>query len=126
MVFGGFIKGGKMKTKFLVFVCILILVVSISCNVNCDKAIEDMKRTMGEPDDVDTYSSSDYTEMTFWYWSAGIAYTFKWGSSIDGCDESTYTFTPIPKNSSKIEKAKIKQTKKLVDRQIHFDFPVIK
>lgn len=126
MVFGRFIKGVEMKTKFLVSVFILTLIVLISCQLNCDKAMENVRNRMGEPDDIDTYSSADYNEVTYWYWSLGIAYIFKWGSSVDGCDESTYTFSPISKDSSETVKANIKQAKKLVDRNIYFDFPIIK
>jgi len=83
--------------------------------------MDQIRGTYGEPEEINTYSSSDYSSETWWYWSKGISYTFKWGSLIEGdCDISTYTFDPISANSSEALKIKIKSSKALVDRRINF------
>ena len=63
---------------------------------DCDDERADLVAHHGQPQDVDSYSSSGYNSITYWYWVRGFARTFRWGSSVsEGCEISDYRFTPI-------------------------------
>ena len=103
--------------KIKIFALTLIFLFFYFCSSNCDDEMDQIRGTYGEPEEINTYSSSDYSSETWWYWSKGISYTFKWGSLIDGdCDMSTYTFDPISADATAEQKAAIKTT--LLNRQI--------
>ena len=103
----------KVKIFILTLACLFIY----SCSSNCDDEMDSIRGSHGGPEEISTYSSEGYSSETWWYWSKGISYTFKWGSSIEGdCDISTYTFDPISADATAEEKASIKAT--LLDRQI--------
>lgn len=59
---------------------------------SCKSEMGDVKARLGEPEEVNNYSSSGYTSTSWWYWTRGVEYTFTYTNS---CDVSTYTFTPI-------------------------------
>lgn len=110
-----------MRTKIilLIFLCLYLSCCIFKCN--CDNEMEDIRNQYGKPEEVESYSSSEYQSETWWYWSKGISYTFTWGSSVKGhCELSKYTFTPIPLDSSKEEKSKTKNFMRLVEREINF------
>ena len=63
---------------------------------DCDNERGDLVADLGQPQDIDSYTSSGYNSMTYWYWFRGFARTFRWGSNVsDGCEISDYRFTPI-------------------------------
>jgi hypothetical protein len=89
---------------------------------NCNDEMDKIKRELGAPEEVTTYSESNYHSETWWYWSKGISYTFKWGSIIEkGCEVSKYTFPPIPQNSPPEVKANILDQKKINERIWGYD-----
>lgn len=96
----------------------IICLIALNCAQNCDDEMDDIKSKKGTPEEVNTYSTSDYKSETWWYWSKGISYTFTWGSSVGKCEVSTYTFSPISANSSKEEKARINDTKILIKKEL--------
>lgn len=98
----------KVKVSIIILICLFI----VTCTFNCDKEMAKVKAQRGEPEEVNRYDTSDYHSVDWWYWSKGICYTFKWGSTTDGCEVSTYTFTPIAKNYPKEIKNAIKEDKK--------------
>ena len=59
----------------------------------CGDKIASYKEEHGQPEDVQVYSSGDYTSTTIWYWSKGISRTFV--DSGGSCETSDYYFTPI-------------------------------
>jgi len=117
-----------MRIKILVSLLIIFVFIFFiqSCSKGCNDEKDDIIKKMGQPDDIDSYSSSSYTETTYWYWSAGIAYTFKEGEGIADCEVSTYTFSPIPSDSSESEKMHIKQNKKIEQKIITFPDSIIR
>lgn len=63
---------------------------------DCDDEMDDLVAAIGQPQEVQSYSSSGYSSVTFWYWRRGLAKTFTWGSNVSGgCEESEYRFSPI-------------------------------
>jgi len=63
---------------------------------DCSSAITDLIKSKGSPEEIKKYDTSDnYHSHDYWYWSKGFSKTFKWGNLFDGCETSTYTFTPI-------------------------------
>ena len=64
--------------------------------INCDDEIEDIQKKYSDYwVEVDTYESDGYYSYTYWYWCAGVSYTFTWGSDVGKCEQSRYTFDPI-------------------------------
>lgn len=99
-----------MKSKALVLLVICLLI--FACIRNCNKEMDKIRAQHGPPEEVNTYDSSDYHSVDWWYWSKGINYTFTWGSLIEeGCDVSRYTFDPITMDSAKEIKDAIKDRK---------------
>jgi hypothetical protein len=66
-----------------------------SCSDDCEDEMSDTRKRHGAPEEVNTYNSGDYHNVDWWYWSKGIEFSFTWGKNVDGCEVSTYTFTPI-------------------------------
>ena len=117
----------RIKILALGLVYFIILINCFGCTCNCDKEMDKVRNQRGSPEEVSTYTASDYNSVDWWYWSQGINYTFKWGKIVDGCcDVSTYTFTPIPADSSESLKIKIKSSKILVNRKINFFTNILK
>jgi len=99
----------RIKILILMFVCLLVYFCSPS---NCEDDMSDVKRKHGQPEEINSYSSEGYYSQDWWYWSKGINYTFTWGSLVkEGCEISTYTFTPIPVDATDEEKADVKSTR---------------
>ena len=105
--------GRYMKSLITVIVIVVSLFVSGCADCNCDEDMDDVRAKHGSPEEVNTYSSSDYHSESWWYWSKGVEYTFAWGSVLDECcDVSKYTFTPITdavsdQNRVKVENGKV-------------------
>lgn len=84
---------------------------------DCSEQMADIKAKYGTAEEVTTYDSKDYHNVDWWYWSKGFQYSFTWGSNIDGCDMSKYTFEPITASSANDEaKASAKESKVLIER----------
>jgi len=109
--------------KKIILIILIFFVLFWACKPsNCDKEMDKKRSEYGEPEEVETYTSSDYNSVTWWYWSKGISFTFKWGSLIEkGCEVSTYTFPPIPAGSPAEIKAQVAANKKLVSKTISCD-----
>jgi len=115
----------RAKNLILGLVFLIFFINFFGCKCNCDDEMAQKRNEYGPPEEVETYSESGYNAQTWWYWSKGISFTFKWGSDISGCcDVSTYTFTPISVDASAEEKAEIKNSKKLKDRRITLIDPI--
>jgi len=108
-----------MKKIYVIILVFSLLLPFIGCKCNCDDEMAKKRSEWGDPEEVNTYSSSGYNSEDWWYWSKGIEFTFEWGSSVDGCCKvSTYTFTPISASSPREQKSEIKASKKLKNRKI--------
>lgn len=59
----------------------------------CER-VADVAR-VGVPEDVNTYVSDAYVSIGYWWWSQGYQRGYAYGSLVDGCSVTTYTFTPI-------------------------------
>lgn len=115
-----------MKGKILILglICLFLIIASFGCQCNCDDDMETKRNEWGSPEETESYSESGYNSVTWWYWSRGISFTFKWGDIIEGCcDVSTYTFEPISTDSSSEFKAEIKNSKKFKEKQITLRYP---
>ena len=62
---------------------------------DCGGNIASLVKIYGEPEEIEKYDSGDYHNHTYWYWCKGFSKTFIWGSYVDDCEQSTYTFSPI-------------------------------
>lgn len=62
---------------------------------NCNDKMDDMIGKRGEPEEVRNFSSDGYKSQRWWYWSQGVSIDYTWGSDVDGCQTSVFTFTPI-------------------------------
>lgn len=110
-----------MRTKIIIIGLFCFLLSACITDCTCENEMDDIRDQYGNPEEKNTYSSSDYKSETWWYWSKGRSYTFEWGSSVEGdCEVSTYTFDPISANSSKELKAEAKNSMKLVNKKITF------
>lgn len=61
-------------------------------DTSCKSEMNKIRDKMGEPEEVKTYNSGDYSNTDWWYWTKGIEYSFTYYKS---CEVSTYTFSPI-------------------------------
>jgi len=108
-----------MKKLFFIIPLFVILIFFISCVCNCDNEMDSKRKEYGNPEEVDSYTESGYHSETWWYWSKGISFTFTWGEGVEGCCKvSTYTFSPIPADSSWEVKEKIRSLKKPTNVEI--------
>lgn len=64
-------------------------------DADCSPEIAQVVGERGDPEEIRRYDTHNYHSHTYWYWQQGISVTFKWGSIVDGCEVSTYTFEPI-------------------------------
>ncbi len=79
--------------RLLMFVVLLVI---LGCDIgNCKREKEGIRDRRGAPEEVTVFSSSNRNIETWYYYSQGISYTFTSGFG-NGCDISTFTFTPIP------------------------------
>lgn len=62
---------------------------------NCDSKMKEYRNDWGTPEEINKYDSDGYHNWDYWYWSQGRQVSFTWGTDVDGCDVSTYTFSPI-------------------------------
>jgi len=81
---------------------LLLLVLSfgflLGCSdSNCDSKMEEYRNDWGTPEEINKYDSDGYHSWDYWYWSDGRQVSFTWGTDMEGCDVSTYTFSPIGK-----------------------------
>ena len=76
-------------------IILLCMTLICSCSSNCDDKMGDTRGRYGSPEEVSSYSNDGYNSVDWWYWTKGIEFTFTWGSGVDGCKVSTYTFEPI-------------------------------
>lgn len=109
--------------KKIILIILIFFVLFWACKPsNCDKEMDKKRSEYGEPEEIETYTQSDYNSVTWWYWSKGISFTFKWGALIEqGCEVSTYTFSPIPTDSSAEIKSQVAANKNLVSKTISCD-----
>ena len=64
-------------------------------NYVCEcEQVEDINR-YGQPEEVNTYTSSGYSSVNYWWWSQGVNRGYRSGSYVSGCEVSTYTFDPV-------------------------------
>lgn len=59
---------------------------------SCKSEMNEIRGKMGEPEEVNTYNSGDYSKTDWWYWTRGIQYSFTY---YKYCEVSTYTFRPL-------------------------------
>ncbi len=86
------------KTRSVATGCLVLsLAALVGCDLfDCESEKDDTRERWGLPEEVDRYDSDNYHSETWWYWSRGQSFTFTWGGNVrGGCDDSTYTFTPI-------------------------------
>ena len=70
-----------------------------SSDANCDSQIRSLVNQLGQPEEINRYDTSDgYHSHDYWYWCRGFERTFTWGTNVDGCRTSDYTFDPICSN----------------------------
>lgn len=87
--------------KIFISLMMVILLTFVGCSDllkcdGCNKEMDALIAGRGSPEEINKYDSGDYHSWTFWYWCGGFSKTFTWGGSIGcGCEESTYTFSPI-------------------------------
>lgn len=107
-----------MKNLFLL--TILSGLFLIGCSEDCNELQNEVKNQYGEPEEINTYSSDDYSSTDYWYWSKGIEFTF----TYDGkkCEKSTYTFDPITKQKL-INIDSINNVKVLVKKEFSTECP---
>lgn len=63
-----------------------------------EQVVSETVAEYGQPEDIESYDSSNYKTVDYWYWSRGICFTFKWTTYDDTLGwvlDSTYTFTPF-------------------------------
>ena len=114
-----------MKLFVMIVALILCLTFIVGCekkedppvNIDCSNQMVNVKNQLGVAEEIITYNSDGYHNVDWWYWSKGIEYSFTWGKYTDGCEVSTYTFTPINLSSLSIAtKATAKSSKVLVEQ----------
>ena len=64
-------------------------------DANCDSQMKKYRNDWGTPEEVNKYDSDGYHNWDYWYWSDGRQVSFTWGTDVQGCEVSTYTFSPI-------------------------------
>jgi hypothetical protein len=60
----------------------------------CGDEIDDLLKSRGQSEEVETFTEGGYTSQTYWYWCQGYSKTFRWEETGE-CKQSTYTFSPI-------------------------------
>jgi hypothetical protein len=109
----------KQLIKFFSFGILFILAINLSqCDWgNCKNEMQEKKDQYGEPEETSKYDSDGYHSEDWWYWSKGVQFTFTWGTDVEGCDVSKYTFDPITELNDSTRKA-IKEEKTLESVEI--------
>jgi len=106
------------KLLFLVFIFLFLL----SCeSQNCDDKKSEIRSKYGSPEEVSTYDSEGYHNEDWWYWSKGIEYSFTWGTNVDGCEVSKYTFDPIYSILSDSIRVSVNKLKILEEKEYFID-----
>lgn len=87
-----------MRSTMAVLVCALAVAGcgADSFGGDCEKEGRATRERYGEPEEIRKYDSGDYHSHTWWYWSRGFSRNFTWSKDIS-CEQSDYTFTPIPR-----------------------------
>ena len=60
---------------------------------SCKNEMDEVRAKLGAAQDVQEYRSGSYISTSWHYYRRGISYNFRY---FEGCDVSTYTYTPIP------------------------------
>lgn len=107
--------------KLIIFSILSFLIITLSqCTMNCDSEMDNKRDKYGSPEEISKYESEGYHSVDWWYWSKGIEFTFKWGTNVDGCEVSKYTFEPHTNITDSIRTV-IDQTKQLEYTRFYID-----
>ena len=104
--------------KYLI-ILLLSVFIFYGCDLSCDDLKSEVRNQYGQPEEISSYNSGDYSSEDWWYWSKGIEFTFT-QSSGEPCEKSTYTFSPIYKPTAE---QKINVSKKLINKEYSKDCP---
>jgi len=94
-----------MKTICIILLASLCIGGCSKKDIGCGptKSIQDVYNEMvtkyGKAEEINTYSSGDYSSWSCWYWSRGFEYDISKERGEDAYVSSWYTFTPIRKCS---------------------------
>jgi len=105
-----------MKRKVVLSIVIASLMLGlVSCDHACKKQKKEVRKSWGAPEEIITYDSGGYHSHQWWYWSRGQEFTFTYGSNVDGCEFSQYSFSPISSIViTDVEKAIARESKVMV------------
>jgi hypothetical protein len=93
-------KTDEMNSQLKYFYIICGLSNLISCGIfdvesyPCGDEVDNLIKSKGQPEEIDTFTEGSYTSKTYWYWCQGYSKTFRWEETGE-CKQSTYEFSPI-------------------------------
>ena len=81
---------------FIFFISIIYFLTACSIfrEKTCESEMENIRTSLGEPEEITTTSSPRLESEDWYYYSQGVSYSFTWGESIGGCEITIRTFTP--------------------------------
>ena len=80
---------------------LISVIIIMSCLIGCDslrdpcaKRMKQSIKEMGQPDSITKYHANNYNSESWWWYDRGLNYTWRWGTSLNGCEKDTFSFEP--------------------------------
>ena len=102
-----------MKKILLFSLVIGLAALSLSCKCDCRTDQETIKFDYGLPEETELVVENGLHRETWWYWTKGIAFVFRWGEGIDSCCEMyPIPFEAVTKLDDRAAKDRVRATVK--------------